>query len=49
MRRHSSESEVRAIIRRYFEADWVFAGLGHPFGDRVDLAKALQACALLRR
>ena len=34
-------------FRRYFEADWDFAELGYPFGDRVDLAKALGACALL--
>src|SRR6202034_1606555 len=34
-------------FRRYFEADCLFADLGYPFGDRVDLAKAVGACGLL--
>ena len=32
---------------RYFAMDWVFAEQGYPFGDRVDLKKALASCPLL--
>ena len=41
-------SRREPAFRRYFEADWVFADFGYPFGDRVDLGKAVGACALLR-
>ena len=40
-------SQREPAFRRTFEADWDFAELGYPFGDRVDLSKALDACALL--
>jgi hypothetical protein len=40
-------SQREPAFRRTFEADWDFAELGYPFGDRVDLAKAVGACALL--
>jgi hypothetical protein len=40
-------SRREPAFRRYFEADWLFADLGYPFGDRVDLGRALGACALL--
>ena len=40
-------SQREPAFRRYFEADWLFADLGYPFGDRVDLGKAVGACALL--
>ena len=38
-------SQREPAFQRYFEADWVFAERGYPFGIRVDLAKALGACA----
>ena len=40
-------SRREPAFRRYFEADWLFADFGYPFGDRVDLGKAVGACALL--
>ena len=40
-------SQREPAFQRYFEADWVFAERGYPFGIRVDLAKALGACARL--
>ena len=42
---HLSQGEP--AFRPTFEADWDFAEVGYPFGDRVDLAKAVRACALL--
>jgi hypothetical protein len=40
-------SQREPVFRSAFEADWDFAELGYPFGDRVDLAKAVRACSLL--
>jgi hypothetical protein len=40
-------SQREPAFRRYFEPEWVLAELGYPFGFRVDLAKALGACAHL--
>jgi hypothetical protein len=40
-------SQRDPAFQRTFEADWDFAELGYPFGDRVDLAKAIEACAIL--
>jgi hypothetical protein len=40
-------SQREPVLRSAFEADWDFAELGYPFGDRVDLAKAVRACSLL--
>ena len=40
-------SQREPAFQRYFQTDWVFAERGYPFGFRVDLAKALRACARL--
>jgi len=36
-------------LRRWFAADWVFGELGYPFGDRLDIGRALGACPALRK
>jgi hypothetical protein len=38
-----------AAFRPYFVIDRVFADLGYPFGNRIDLGKALQSCRLLSK
>lgn len=35
------------VFRRYFRSDAVFADLGYPFGNRVDMGPALASCGLL--